>query len=75
MYLKKGPGDVQPLARMLSLRGDAALAHARQQLGKLMGETRQLVIDGVILNALKNLVVPVKPAPKAVMRAPPHSRT
>ncbi len=57
------------------MRLDANGPHARRQFGKLIGDLHQLVVQVVIVNALKNLVVPVQATVETVVGASPQPLT
>ena len=75
MHPCQGPRNIQAVAWGSSLRLDANGPHARRQLGKIIGDLHKLVVQLLIINALKNLVVPVQAAVETVVGASPQPLT
>ncbi len=66
------PRNIKAIARGAPLRLHANGPHARRQLGELVGDLYKFVVQLVIVNAFKNLVVPVQATVETVVGASPQ---
>ncbi len=69
----KRPGYIEAVARGTLLCLDANSPDARRQLGQFIGYLHEFVVQLVIVNALKNLVIPVQSPVEAVVGAAPQA--
>lgn len=72
MHTGKPSRDIQTVAGRPFLRLNADASHPWRQLGQFVGYLHELVVELLIIHALKDLVVPIQSPMETVMGAAPQ---